>query len=126
VSDATLGLVPGRLKEIDFQRQLVSTKPPGLAVIYGWEHIHFKAAMTKHGWRVPGIGSMSKGWPDLTLVRERDGRLVFAELKGDGGRLTDDEKRVLAVLDAVAAANPLVEVYRWWPKDLDEIARVLR
>lgn len=121
-------LVLPRMKEIDFQRQLVSMdrKHPGVAVIYGWEHVHWRALRTQIGWSTGGSGTMAKGWPDLTLVRRKDGRMIFAELKGDGGKVTPDETRVLELLTAVAAFNPLMGVYLWWPKDLDEITRILR
>lgn len=109
------------LTELDFQRQLVGTKPPGLAVIFGWEHVHFRPAMTKHGWRTAGTGSMAAGWPDLILARPRDCRVIAAELKRDGAKTSPDQDRVLEVL----AASGL-EVYVWHPADLDEIAKVLR
>jgi hypothetical protein len=48
--------------ELDFRRQLVGTKPPGLAVIFGWEHVGFRPAMTAKGWRTPGTGRMASGW----------------------------------------------------------------
>ena len=120
------------ITELDFQRQLVGTKPPGLAVIYGWEHVHFRPAMTKHGYRTAGSGSMGAGWPDLVLVRVRDRRLIFAELKRDGGSLSGDQKRVLAVLAALDkpastfGGATSVEVYVWRPRDLPEIAEILR
>ena len=109
------------LTELDFQRQLVGTKPPGLAVIFGWEHVHFRPAMTKHGYRTAGSGSMAMGWPDLILARPRDCRIIAAELKRDGAKTSPDQDRVLEVL----AASGL-EVYVWRPADLDEITRVLR
>ena len=121
-----LAPLPPPLKEYEFQQQITGKKPAGLAVILGWEHVHFRPAMTKHGWRTPGTGSLAKGWPDLSLFRERDGRIIFAELKSDKGSLTPDEKRVLDVLRAVAVFNPLMEVHVWKPKDWDEIERVLR
>lgn len=123
--------LPGR--EIDLQRQLVGTKPPGLAVIFGWEHIHFRPALTKQGWRTPGSGSMAKGWPDLVLVRERDRRLIFAELKQDGSKLSHDQNRVMLVLrtlrfdarEQFGATYPTIEAYVWRPRDFDEIERIL-
>lgn len=120
--------------EAQFQGQVV-----GLAAILGWESVHFRAAMTKHGWRTPGSGSMAKGWPDLTLVRERDRRLIFAELKADKGKPTPDQERVLLLLSGLAgdwfdpallpespAARMRIGVYLWHPKDFDQIERILR
>lgn len=111
--------------EADFQKQIVGEN--GIATILGYVHVHFRPGRTAHGWRTPGSGEMAAGWPDLTLVRLRDGRLVFAELKGTGsdgkkrGTLTPDESRVLDWLRRIPGA----EVYVWWPNDLDAAARIL-
>lgn len=126
------------LTELDFQRMIVGTKPPGLAVIYGWDHVHFRQAQTKAGWRLPASGSMAAGWPDLTLVRTRDRRLIFAELKRETEQLRPDQERVLEVLRSLDVplgrtpqpfdVPPRVEVHVWRPSDLTSgaIAAVLR
>lgn len=124
-----------RLGEIDLQRQVVQ-----LAEMLGWEHVHFRPAQTKHGWRTPGSGTMAKGWPDLTLVRARDRRLIFAELKAQGGYLSDEQTKTLLALRALEHRpagqlheagrgrpdEPRIEVYVWRPSDFDEIEAVLR
>jgi hypothetical protein len=98
---------------------------------------------------------MAKGWPDLTLLRERDRRLVFAELKAESGRLREDQGRVLALLSAFATdapatcgefprgmhegedrlgrgerrhacCPPWIQVFVWRPSDLEQIAEALR
>lgn len=109
------------LSEIDFQRQLVGTKPPGLAVLFGWEHVHFRPAMTKFGWRTAGTGSLAAGWPDLILARPRDCRVIAAELKRDGVKPSPEQERVLEVLGASG-----LEVYVWHPSDWAQIEAVLR
>lgn len=60
------------------------------------------------------------GWPDLTMVRK--GRLVFAELKGENGRVTRDQEVWLQELRDVQGA----EVYLWRPAQWPEVQRVLR
>jgi hypothetical protein len=132
-----------RMTELDFRRQLVGEDPPGLAVRFGWEHVGFRAARTVDGeWRTPVTGTLGKGWPDVTLVRERDRRLIFAELKSDTGRLTGDQERVLEVLRSlewtaheflvlggrgpVLRVGARVEVHVWRPRDFDAIAEILR
>lgn len=116
-----------------------------LAAILGWETAHWRPAMTKHGWRTPGSGSMTKGWPDLTLIRVRDRRIIFAELKNERERLKNgstnlrsDQRRVieevLMPLEFTPAqrrdAQPritTVEVYVWTSSDLDgRIPEILR
>jgi hypothetical protein len=51
------------------------------------------------------------GFPDLVLVRR--GRLIFAELKTDVGRVSDPQQEWLKALDSTAA-----EVHVWRPVDL--------
>lgn len=47
------------------------------------------------------IGSEA-GWPDLTLVRRRDRRLVWAELKSERGVLSRRQQAVLELLRSLA------------------------
>ena len=86
-----------------------------LATLLGWSWVHFRPAMTQHGYRTPVSGPLGKGWPDLVLVRTRDRRCLFLELKADGGKLTPDQK---AVLDTLADAGREVAVLK--PVDLDD------
>jgi hypothetical protein len=119
--------VPLKVSELDFRRQLVGTKPPGLAIIFGWEHVGFRPAQTAHGWRTPVTGSLGLGWPDLVLVRARDRRLIFAELKADDGKLSPDQEHVLEVLRPLENEfGPRIDVCVWYPRDLGAIAEILR
>jgi hypothetical protein len=124
-----------RVSEIDFRRQLVG--PNGLATMLGWVHMGIRGAMTTKGWRTPVTGELGKGWPDLVLVRVRDRRLIFAELKADDGHLSADQAAVLDALTAISgvwidscvredARVSKVEVHVWRPRDLEAIAEVLR
>ena len=61
-----------------------------------------------------------KGYPDLTMVR--DDKLIFAELKREGAKLSPEQREWLATLDKV----PSVKTYCWHPSEFDEIARVLQ
>lgn len=103
------------LTEKDFQRQVVE-----LAKILGWRVYH------------PFLSKWSeRGFPDLTMVRPRDRRLIFAELKRDKGRLTDAQvewQELLGALDTRGSgANwTSVEVYVWHPADWDAIQECLR
>ena len=60
------------------------------------------------------------GEPDLRMVRPP--RFIFAELKTERGRLTNEQEAALLLLQAC----PPVEVYLWRPSDLDEIERILQ
>jgi hypothetical protein len=85
----------------------------------GWLRAHFTPAETSKGWRTPVSGD-GKGFPDLVLVRER---VVFVELKGHGGRVSQEQKEWLEALDRAGA-----ECYLWTPSSWTsgEIERVLR
>jgi hypothetical protein len=101
------------LTEAQWQRQVTD-----LAELYGWVWAHFRPARTAHGWATPVAGPMGAGFPDLVLVRER---VVFVELKSDRGRLSDDQDRVLAWLEACGA-----EWHVWRPTDFEEARVVLQ
>lgn len=60
------------------------------------------------------------GFPDLCLVR--GGRVIFAELKSEKGKVTAAQQRWI---DALTASGT-VEVYLWRPSDLDDLDRILR
>jgi hypothetical protein len=102
--------------EDDFQKQVTD-----LATVLGWEWFHARPAMTSKGWRTPVSGSLGKGWPDLLLVRQRDGGIVAAELKREGAKTTPEQDHVLKMLTTAG-----VPTYVWMPSDFDEIAQVLR
>ena len=121
--------MPPKGPEYQLQSQIAE-----LATILGWEHVAFRAAFTKgRGWRTPGTGTMAKGWPDMTLVRARDRRLIFAELKGSkAAKLMPDQERVLDVLRSLDGSwadhdsRVTIEVFVWRPDDWPQIEQVLR
>jgi hypothetical protein len=79
-----------------------------LAVLRGWRMFHpFDSRRS------------APGWPDLALVRR--GRLVFAELKAEHGRLTAEQRAWLDDLRLV----PGVLVFVWRPSDWPTVLEVL-
>jgi hypothetical protein len=62
-----------------------------------------------------------KGWPDLTLLRRRDRRVLLRELKREDGELAP---RQAAVLDLLRACGLDADV--WRPSQLEAIAEMLR
>ena len=90
-----------------------------------------------HGWAIYHTFyslHSQKGFPDLTLLRiekghrhrtrsghPKPGRLIFAELKSENGRLTPDQERWLRLLGECPC-----EVYLWRPSNWDEIENVLK
>ena len=105
-----------RLTERELQAQVTQ-----LATMLGWTWAHFRPAQTSKGWRTPVSGPLGMGWPDLVLVRMRDRRTMYVELKADDGRLTPEQALVLAEL-----ATAGLETHVWRPRDLDAIAVALR
>lgn len=99
--------------ERGFQDAVVS-----LARMKGWMVAHFRPARTKDGRILTPVGYDGAGFPDLVLVG--NGRVIFAELKTDTGRLSPRQKRWLEALE-----DAKVETAVWRPRDWQEIVRVL-
>lgn len=88
-----------------------------LAKGYGWRSYHARPARcADNTWRTAVQGD-GKGFPDLVLVRER---IIVAELKAKYGKPSSHQTEWLYAL-----SNAGAEVYTWWPKDWDAIARIL-
>lgn len=80
-----------------------------------------KEAAEKHGWLVfhwPNA-LINPIWPDLTLIR--GGRIIFAELKREDGKLSRKQRERLHEL---AAAGMTVHV--WKPSHWELIETILR
>ena len=92
-----------------------------LAHDYGWLVCRFhrlpvpRAGKTE--WRT-AVGADGKGFPDLTLVRER---VVYAELKMKGRYANPSQRAWHAQLRRAGA-----EMYLWNDTDLEDIERVLK
>lgn len=102
------------MKEAELQSAVIET-----ARIFGWRVAHFRPAQTLEGWRTP-VSADGKGFPDLVLVRER---VVYAELKGHGGKMSAEQ---IVWLDFLEDASQ--EAYVWYPSDWTNgtIERVLK
>ena len=98
-----------------------------LAATLGW-HRHFTPDWMWKAAKDAMAASPSKrryvtarGWPDLVLWHEIQGRTLYAELKAAKGTLSDDQKQHLTSL--ARAGN---ECYVWRPKDGDAVETILR
>jgi hypothetical protein len=60
------------------------------------------------------------GFPDIIVLRE--GRMIVAELKREGGQPTPEQ--YFWLIEFLKMGN--TEVYLWYPSDWDEIERVIR
>lgn len=109
--------------EKDFQANVVE-----LAKITGWRVHHARAVQNFDGRHMTPIQG-DAGFPDLVLARK--GRVIFAELKSESGRLGEQQLRWLAALagdwpagrGGHVAAN--LEIYVWRPADIDRIGKIL-
>ena len=100
--------------EKDFAKQVES-----IFNVFGWHWKHDLPAQRQSGrWATALSGS--KGFPDYIAVR--GDRIVCAELKAPKGRLTEYQKEWIDLLEATGK----VEVYVWYPNDLEKIANILR
>ena len=97
------------LSERDFQRQVTD-----LATALGWTWCHWRPLRNGRGfWQVPVEGPLGEGWPDLTMVRERDQRFLVAELKRELEHPSAAQVAVLRSLERVGIRTNV-----WRPSDL--------
>lgn len=94
-----------------------------LARTLGWKVAHFRPALTARGWRTP-VEADGAGYPDLTLAHPKQRRLIFAELKARGGRLSLEQVEWLDTLTDTECC----EVACWLPVDWTDgtVERLLR
>jgi hypothetical protein len=104
------------LSEAEFQQAVMD-----LARIFHWDVLHVRKSIGrrngKAGWQTT---TNIRGWPDLFMFKAGCG-CIAAELKSATGKVTDEQRTVLASL---AAAG--VDAYVWRPADLDAIAARLK
>lgn len=91
-----------------------------LAHALGWIVAHFRAAKTERGWRTP-VQADGNGFPDLVMSSWRQGRVVYAELKSNNGKLSPEQQMWISHLEHAGQ-----EAYTWRPCDWDQIVRILQ
>ena len=97
------------ISESEWQREVIAIAHAG-----GWSVMHVRRSRSSHL-----TATSLAGWPDLVLFRP--GRLLFRELKRDGGKLRPEQAEVL---DGLAAAGADVDV--WRPADRAKVEATLR
>lgn len=97
-----------KISEQDFQECVVQ-----LAKLYHWACYHTFSSRKS-----------AAGFPDLVLAKRfgDDAQLIFAELKTELGKLTDEQAGWISLLSAV----PGITVRVWRPSDQKEIEGILR
>ncbi len=97
--------------EAEFQAAVIQ-----LAETCGYQVMHVRRSVVRQG-RWATATSIS-GWPDLTLLGHD--RAIFAELKSERGRLTAEQKQVIALLRAAG-----LDARVWRPRDWKSIVETL-
>ena len=90
---------------------------------------HVIALAKMNGWEVFHQGDMryilsGVGYPDLTMISQREARIIFAELKTATGEVSAEQVKYAALLSSLGI--PGVEYYLWRPKHLESIKKVLK
>lgn len=100
------------ISESAFQDRLIAE-----ARLRGWLVAHFRPGRTATGWRTPVQGDA--GFPDLVLVR--GGRLIWAELKSEKGKLSEKQEKWIRALRECGC-----EVHIWRPSSISDVEAALR
>ena len=96
----TMGIVAQKMSEKRLQEYVIA-----MARACGWLCYHTHDSRRS-----------APGYPDLTMIRASDGRLIHAELKREGGTFRPDQVIWLGELREVARERG-TEVYTWRPSD---------
>jgi hypothetical protein len=108
VSRTILERAPDLLTEREF-----STLVADVARLGGWKRYHTFDSRRSHF-----------GFPDWVFCR--NGILIFAELKSESGRLSDEQRAWIDALQMVAhGPGSKVLVFVWRPSSWDEIVEIL-
>ncbi len=95
-----------------------ATQVEHLLELFRWTWKHDEPAVRQSGtWATSFRGQ--RGFPDY--IATRDGRLLFAEIKNETGKLTAGQVHWLTLLQQTPA-----EVYVWRPQDLEQVKEALR
>lgn len=123
------------MKERDLLRDVMQT-----ARRFGWRafHVPMPVRPIPGGKYVPEPNA--RGIPDLILLHDDPPRLIFAEVKGAGGRVALEQREFLRLVNAVGAIAPdhppsfidlskphaVVKGYLWTLDDVDAYTEILK
>ena len=100
------------LTEAQWQAQVIL-----VARTFGWRVAHFRPGLNQRGRWMTAVAGDGVGFPDLVLVHEQTGDLLFAELKRDTGRLRPEQERWMKAIRA--GGSQRFEV--WRPRDFEQV-----
>lgn len=104
-----------KLTEAELQRGVIER-----AQALGWKVMHPLPGQTRKGWATSTQGD-GKGYPDLTLVRER---IIFAELKAEGKYLSIEQKMWRDWILAAGGEWYMWKPLQWFDKTIDMLLGV--
>lgn len=116
-------------KTVDMSERAFQASVLDYAERLNWKTAHFhdsrREVRRRDGSKQIIGDKAAAGFPDLVLVRAD--RLIFAELKREKGKLSDNQAEWLSILGGVEQVVPEnVEVWIWRPSDWPQIEEVLR
>ncbi len=85
------------------------------ALTAGWRYYH-----TWNSFRSPS------GFPDCVMVHAKKRKLIFAELKSETGKVSEQQWEWLLDIQEMRPADKSVDVYVWRPSDMDKIWDLLK
>lgn len=103
--------------KLDITEKQFSKQLEDLFKLFGWKYSH-TYEQTHYARR------STKGFPDYVAVR--DGLIIFAELKSEKGKLTEEQEAWIKELGAVEKHSLGVMVFVWRPSDINKIVEILR
>jgi VRR-NUC domain len=123
------------MREADFQARIIA-----LAERFGWRVWHVPAPMVwDRRTKAFRPAKQGAGLPDLIMIHEDPPRIVFMEVKTDGGKLSDRQEEFLTAAQTVADStigydfadgllreNKSIGVFAVWPEDEKRVEAMLR
>lgn len=101
-----------KLTEAQWQAQVIQ-----VARTFGWRVAHFRPSIRQSGRWSTAVAADGAGFPDLVLVHNLTGDLIFAELKTDKGTLSEAQVRWGTAIRA--GGSNRFEV--WRPRDFEAV-----
>jgi hypothetical protein len=101
-------LLEEKITERDLERGVVD-----VARILGYKAAHFRPAGVRGGKFVTPVAYDGKGFPDLVLVRDDPGRVIYLELKVGKNTLTPEQADWLELLRGAGQEAYVITEHDW-------------
>ena len=101
--------------EGDFQQAVID-----YAHLCGWWVAHFRPSLQRSGRWSTAVQADGAGFPDLCMVNQEKGRVLFVELKTEKGQPTAEQHEWLMMLQGCGC-----QAFLWRPSDWQEIEAII-